>query len=157
MGGKTAKLIISILICQVAGALGYFFATGNIKNWYQFLEKPIFNPPDWIFALTWIALYTIMGISVFLIWKREQKDICAHSALKLFWIHLFFNVVWSIIFFGLHSPGGALVDIIILWILILILLVKFFRINQWASYLLVPYFFWISFVTLLNFSIWYLN
>ena len=143
--------IISLALPQIAGLIGSFFTISAIPTWYAVLEKPGFSPPNWIFGPVWILLYILMGVSVYLIWQKDK------SATWLFWIHLFFNAIWSIIFFGLQNPGLALVNIIIIWLLIIVLIIKFWKINKWASYLLFPYLFWVSFASLLNYYIWYLN
>lgn len=152
------KLLISLLLPQLAGFLGSFFTRPAISNWYTFLEKPSFSPPNWVFAPAWITLYFLMGISIYLIWTSSSKEkIESKKIFVLFWVHLLVNALWSLVFFGLKSPAGALVNIIILWVLIIILIIKFWRINKWASYLLIPYFFWVTFASILNYSIWFLN
>jgi tryptophan-rich sensory protein len=153
------KLIISLSLPLLSGFLGSFFTSSEISGWYGTLIKPSFNPPSWIFGPMWTLLYILMGISVYLIWSHRsfwhKKEI--KMAVCLFWIHLFFNGIWSIIFFRWHQIGLAMFDIMIIWIFIIILIFKFWKINRLASYLLVPYFLWVSFASILNFSIWYLN
>ncbi len=151
------RLIIALLLPQLAGILGSFFTASAIPTWYAALEKPFFSPPNWIFAPAWITLYALMGISAYLIWQKVGENKAAKSALWLFWLHLFFNAIWSIIFFGLRNPGLAFVDIVIIWLLIIVLIVKFWRINRWAAYLLIPYLLWVGFASALNYFIWYLN
>ncbi|MFH1611920.1 MAG: TspO/MBR family protein [bacterium] len=153
------RLVISLILPQLAGLVGSFFTASAISEWYAGLVKPGFGPPNWIFGPVWITLYILMGVSVYLVWSlsdRENKD-KSKSALNLFWIHLFFNAIWSPIFFGLKNPGLALISIIIIWILIIALIFKFYKISKLSAYLLVPYFAWVSFATLLNYFIWYLN
>lgn len=147
---KWFRLILLIILCQSAGIIGSFFTVSSVKNWYVYLNKPSFSPPNWLFAPAWFTLYTLMGIALYLVWKNKP-------AVRLFLIHLFFNAIWSIIFFGLQNPLVALLDIILLWSMIIMMIVKFWKINKVASYLLIPYFFWVSFATLLNFSVWRLN
>lgn len=152
------KLLISLLLPQLAGFLGSFFTRPAISSWYTFLKKPSFSPPNWVFGPAWITLYFLMGISIYLIWTSSSKEKTESKKIfVLFWIHLLVNALWSLVFFGLKSPAGALVNIIILWVLIIILIIKFWRINKWASYLLIPYFFWVTFASILNYSIWFLN
>ncbi len=151
------KLIIALIMPQLAGFIGSFFTISAIPTWYASIQKPSFNPPNWIFGPVWTILYILMGISVYLVWNKASKKSTASSVVILFWIHLFFNALWSIIFFGIPSPGGALIVILILWILILALILKFWKISKWASYLLIPYFLWVSFASVLNYYIWYLN
>lgn len=146
------KLIFSIFLCELAGIIGGLFTSQAIPTWYADLEKPFFNPPSWIFGPVWIVLYALMGISIYLIWKKTTK-----GPFVLFWIHLFFNATWSIVFFGLKNPGLAFLNILIIWILILVLMIKFWKINKYSTYLLIPYFLWVSFASILNYFIWYLN
>ncbi|MBU1179964.1 tryptophan-rich sensory protein [Patescibacteria group bacterium] len=154
------RLIISFALPQLAGLAGSIFTGPAIATWYSFLEKPSFSPPNWLFGPVWITLYLLMGISVYLIWQRTDKGRQAKSAkesVRIFWIHLVFNALWSLMFFGLKSPAFGLVVIIILWLLIVVLMTKFWKINKYAAYLLAPYFVWVSFASVLNFFLWYLN
>ena len=160
---KILFLIISIIIAQLAGAIGSVFTAPNIQNWYVFLEKPFFSPPDWLFAPAWISLYTLMGIAAFLVWSSCVKTAEGQTKKKIkvalgFYIaQLVLNAFWSIAFFGWQSPLAGLLVIIPLWFLILLTLIKFWQINKTAGLLFVPYLLWVSFATLLNFSIWQLN
>ncbi|MBL7155079.1 MAG: tryptophan-rich sensory protein [Candidatus Portnoybacteria bacterium] len=151
------RLIISLALPQLAGLVGSVFTSSAIPTWYAGLQKPSFSPPNWLFGPVWILLYILMGISVYLIWQRVEENKKAKGALWLFWIHLFFNAIWSVIFFGLHNPGLAFINIIIIWLLIIALMVKSWPINKWSAYLLIPYFIWVSFASVLNYFIWYLN
>lgn len=151
------KLIVSLVIPQLVGGFGVFFMGDSVSTWYQTLEKPFFNPPSWVFGPVWLILYLLMGISAYLIWRKigENKD--AKKAMNIYWVHLLLNASWTPIFFGLHNIGLAFMNIIILWILILILIIKFWKISKTASYLLIPYIAWVTIATVLNASIWYLN
>ncbi|MFH1325934.1 MAG: TspO/MBR family protein [Candidatus Falkowbacteria bacterium] len=151
------RLIISLILPQLAGLVGSLFTTPAIPTWYAGLAKPEFSPPNWIFGPVWFLLYILMGVSIYLIWQKIEKNKKAKQAMLLFWIHLFFNAVWSIIFFGLQNPGLAFVNIIIIWLLIIILMIKFWKISKLAAYLLIPYLLWVSFASALNYFIWYLN
>jgi len=151
------RLIISLALPQLAGIIGSFFTTPAISTWYATLQRPSFSPPNWIFGPVWIILYILMGISVYLIWQQIEKNKTAKGALWLFWVHLVFNASWSIIFFGLQNPGLAFINIIIIWLLIIALMIKFWKINRWATYLLIPYLLWVGFASVLNYFIWYLN
>jgi len=156
------KLFISIVLCEGAGIIGSIFTFSAIPAWYQTLNKPVFSPPNSVFGPVWTTLYFLMGISVYLIWaslgqtEKDRRKV-AKNALLFFWIHLLFNVSWSVAFFGLRSPFFGLINIVILWVLIAIVLYKFWRINKWAGALLLPYLAWVSFATILNLSIWLLN
>ena len=149
-------LLISILIVFSFGFIGSFFTTSSITNWYAFINKPLFSPPNWIFAPVWTLLYILMGISAFLIWKKRD-NLKTKQALIFYGIQLILNALWSIIFFGMHNPGLAFLEIIILWLFILITLIKFYKINKTAGILFIPYLLWVSFASILNYAIWMLN
>lgn len=149
------KLTFAILICQAAGIVGSVFTAPAIAGWYAGLEKPVFNPPDWIFGPVWIILYLLMGIALYLILidKKKNKSV----ALWLFGIQLALNSMWSIIFFGLQRPFYALIELIILWIAVVLTIWQFWKINVKAAALLLPYIAWSTFAMILNYSIWQLN
>lgn len=151
------KLVIAIAVSELAGIIGSFFTVSAIPTWYAGLVKPALNPPSWVFGPVWTTLYALMGVAAFLVWRMgwEKKDV--RAALGVFGVQLFLNAVWSIIFFGLHSPGWALVDIAALWLAIIWTMVVFYKISKPAAYLLVPYFLWVSFASYLNYSIWISN
>lgn len=152
---RMTKLITSIAICLFAGVLGSVFTTPAIPGWYATLIKPSFAPPNWLFAPVWTTLFIMMGISLFLIWQKE--DVKVKNALYIFGAQLIFNVLWSAAFFGLRSPLAGLIEICILWILILLTIMKFMEISRTAGLLLIPYIFWVSFAAVINFFIWRLN
>lgn len=151
------KLILSVLICLSAGFIGSIFTTPSIPSWYATLDKPSFNPPNWLFAPVWTTLFILMGIAVFLIWRKGLKKKEVKNALLIFLFQLIFNTLWSFLFFKFHSPFWALVDIAVLWVLILLSLVKFWKINKAAGMLLIPYLLWVSFASILNYFIYKLN
>ena len=139
-------------------------------NWYDMLYKPALNPPDWVFSPAWTILYVLMGIAAFLIWKEYSKLTLSEVegsvssgrkrtriALAIFGLQLFLNAIWSVIFFGLRSPGWAFVDIIALWLAIICTIIVFYKISRPAAWLLLPYILWVSFASYLNYSIWILN
>ena len=152
---STLSLILSIGICLAAGAIGSIFTTPNIASWYQFLNKPSWNPPSSWFGPVWTLLFILMGVSVYYI--RQSKSKLKKSALWFFYVHLLANILWSVLFFGLQQPGLALAEIVFLWFFILIIIVKFWPINKLAASLLIPYLLWVSFASFLNFTIWKLN
>jgi benzodiazapine receptor len=125
--------------------------------WYSTLSKPFFTPPSWLFGPAWTVLYILMAISAFLVWKKGFEKKQVKSALKLFAIQLVLNLSWSPVFFGAHNPLLALVIIVVMWIFILKTILAFGKIDKIASYLLYPYIAWVSFASILNFSIWILN
>lgn len=148
---KYLKLILAVIICEGAGLIGSVFVVNSVSTWYPLLNKPFFNPPSWIFAPVWTILYFMMGISLYLAWRKKNTD------LKWFWTQLFLNSLWSIIFFGLKSPLLAFIIIVLLWVSIFFTIKTFIKINKAASYLLLPYIIWVSFAMLLNLSIVILN
>jgi tryptophan-rich sensory protein len=154
---KLSRLITAILVCEGIGLISTPFTISAIQNWYRYLNKPSFSPPNWVFGPVWTVLYFMMGVSAYLIWVKGLKNKKVKVALIYFLIQLFLNFIWSILFFGLRSPLLALIDIIILWSMIVLTIRKFITISKPASYLLVPYLTWVSFATLLNFSITVLN
>lgn len=139
----------------MAGAIGSFFTIQAIPTWYALLNKPSFSPPNWIFAPVWLALYLMMGISLYINWTSKKK--MAKSNVRLFFIHLFFNFIWTPVFFGAKNLGLALVIIVVIWILIVEMIRRFWSVNKAASLILIPYLLWVSFATLLNFTLWRIN
>ncbi|MFA6106668.1 MAG: TspO/MBR family protein [Patescibacteria group bacterium] len=151
------KLVIAVGVSQMAGVIGALFTTPSIDGWYAGIVKPAFNPPAWIFGPVWTTLFALMGIAALLVWKKglERRDV--KIALGVFIGQLALNTLWSIIFFGLHSPGGALIEIIFLWLAILATIIAFAKISRPAMWLLLPYILWVSFAGYLNYAIWALN
>jgi len=149
-------LLVAVLISELAGVIGSVFTFPSVSGWYQTLQKPALNPPGWIFGPVWTGLFLLMGIAVFLVWRRTRTK-GRRVALFAFGIQLALNVCWSIIFFGLHQPGWSLVEIVVLWIAILCTTVLFYRQSKPAAILFLPYLLWVTFATYLNFEIWSLN
>lgn len=145
------KLIISLLLPQLAGLVGSLFTFSAIPTWYATLNKPSFSPPNWIFGPVWTTLYILMGISLYLVWSKGKRGVA------LFKFQLVINALWSILFFGLRSPILGLITIIILWTMILALIKIFWKIDKTASVLLWPYLAWVSFASVLNLAILLLN
>ncbi len=151
------KFIASILFSLGAGVLGSFFTASSVSTWYKTIEKPFFNPPSWVFSPVWTILFIMMGVALYLVWKKGLKEKKVKIAFGIFWVQLVLNVLWSVFFFGLQSPLYALVDIVFLWFAIFITIVWFSRVSKKATYLLIPYLLWVSFAAVLNFAIFYLN
>ncbi|OGL73321.1 TspO protein [Candidatus Uhrbacteria bacterium RIFCSPHIGHO2_02_FULL_60_10] len=151
------KLIIAIAVSEGAGLIGSVFTVPAVPNWYATLSKPAFAPPNWIFGPVWTTLFALMGGAAFLIWKRglDRKEV--KIALGLFIGQLALNAIWSLVFFGLRNPGGAFIELVLLWLAILATIVAFARISKLAAWLLAPYVLWVSFAGYLNFAIWTLN
>ncbi|NIM02812.1 tryptophan-rich sensory protein [bacterium] len=152
-----SRLIVSILVCQLAGVVGSAFTRPAISSWYATLRKPTFTPPNWLFGPVWISLFLLMGISAYLIWSKGLQNRKVIIALSIFGIQLVLNMLWSFLFFKLQSPVYAFIEILILWFAILFTIIYFFKISRAASFLLFPYIFWVSFAVILNSYIWKLN
>lgn len=152
---KPFPLIISILVAQAAGLIGSFFTMASVEGWYATLTLPAVAPPSWVFAPVWITLYALMGIAAYLVW--QQRTAGSRPALIVYGIHLVFNALWSVIFFGLQRPGLAFAEILILLVLIVLTTALFWRINRRAGALMLPYIAWVSFAAYLNYAIWMLN
>ncbi|HEU0051349.1 MAG TPA: TspO/MBR family protein [Patescibacteria group bacterium] len=152
-----AKFIITIAGSEFAGVVGVLFTTPSIAGWYAKLVKPEFAPPNWIFGPVWTVLFAFMGLAAFLIWRKGIDHKGVKIALSIFIGQLILNTLWSIIFFGLHSPGGAFIEIVFLWFAILAAIIAFAKISRPAAWLLAPYILWVSFASYLNFAIWKLN
>jgi benzodiazapine receptor len=155
--GQIVKLLVSILIVLLAGFIGSIFTSPSIPTWYASLQKPAFNPPNWLFAPAWTILYVLMGISAYLIWDKGFKKKGVRIALIVFAVQLVLNSLWSVLFFGLHSPLYAFIEIIFLWIAILFTILKFYKISKTAAYLLIPYICWVTFASVLNYYVLILN
>jgi translocator protein len=151
------KLVASIIIPQAIGGIGALLTMPSIEAWYAGLNKPSFNPPNWIFGPVWTVLFLMMGIALFLVWKNGLSGKEAKTAVAVFGIQLFLNLSWSFLFFFLHLPLAAFIEIIILWTAIGATLALFTRLSRTAGLLLVPYFLWVSFAAVLNFFLWWLN
>ena len=146
-------LAVWLVLCFGAAVFGAQFMPGE---WYAGLKKPSWNPPGWIFAPVWIALYILMAVAAWLTWKRGGF-VGQRPALLLFLLQLFFNALWSWLFFGRHQPALAFVDILLLWLCLLATTVAFWKVRVVAGLLLVPYLLWVSFAAALNFALWRLN
>lgn len=150
---KVLPLILSVGVCFLAAGLGSVFTTSAIGTWYATLQKPIFNPPNWIFGPVWTLLYLMMGISLYTAWNTKTHTKDRRQGLSFFFVQLALNVLWSILFFGLKSPATALIGVIVLWFAIYLTIGKFLQVSKLAGWLLIPYLAWVSFATVLNLSI----
>jgi translocator protein len=149
-------LVVFIAVCLGAGSLGAIATTPEIDGWYRTLVQTHWNPPASVFGPVWTTLYVLMGIAAWLVWKPAGFQAAA-MPLTLFGGQLVLNVAWSWIFFGMHQPGWAFVEIVILWLAIAATTWAFFRRSPLAGWLMVPYLAWVSFAAVLNFTIWRLN
>ena len=151
------KLVISIIACQFAGFIGSLFTRASIPTWYATLKKPVFTPPNWLFAPAWIILFILMGVSAFLVWHHGLNERRVRIALGVFIVQLVFNMLWSMAFFGLRSPLFGLIVIVVLWVAILLTILNFLKVSIVAGVLLIPYILWVTFAAVLNVSIFALN
>jgi len=188
------KFFASIIICELAGVIGSFFTVSQINGWYKNLNKPGFNPPNWIFGPVWTIIFVLMGISLYLVWSKKwhPKNKSIHEKTKMrnqvsisripvvqailvarqkfssgswqklnivliFTAQLVLNILWSIIFFGMHSAGLAFFELLMLWFAIIFTSVNFYRVSKIAALLLLPYILWVSFAAVLNLAIFLLN
>lgn len=151
------KLLASLTVVLAAGGIGSLATTRAIPTWYRDLAKPSFNPPDWLFGPAWTTLYLLMAVAAFLVWKQGLGATGVKLALAAFLVQLILNALWSVLFFGLRSPLGGLVDIIVLWLAILANIILFFRVSVPAGILLLPYIAWVTFAAVLNAAILRLN
>jgi translocator protein len=153
---QVAGLLAWIAICFAAAGLGGLVTAPHIPDWYAQLAKPAWTPPSWVFGPVWSCLYLMMAISAWLVW-RQNGLAAARLPIGLFALQLALNSAWSVLFFGLHRPGAAFLDILLLWIAIAATVSAFGRWSRWASLLLVPYLTWVSFAAMLNLAIWRMN
>jgi len=153
------KLVICLLIPQLAGLLGSIANFTSLDSWYISLVKPSFNPPSWVFRPVWTFLFLLMGLSLYLVWQKKgsfhKKQ--WNLTIKIFSVQLGLNILWSYLFFFFHNPLAGFLEIILLWIFILLNIIYFYKLNKTAGLLLVPYLLWVSFATFLNFNLWILN
>jgi len=154
---NTIKLVISVALPLAVGGLSGFATARGVSTWYPSLVKPSFNPPAWVFGPAWTVLYIMMGVAAFLVWRQGLDAEGVKIALTVFAIQLVLNGLWSILFFGLQTPGWALAEIVLLWMAIGITTLLFWRVVPSAGVLLLPYWMWVSFATVLNASLWWLN
>ena len=149
-------LIVFVIVCFVAAGVGGMVTAPNIPSWYAGLTKPSWNPPNWVFGPVWSALYQGMAVAAWLVW-RQGGWAGAARPLTVFGTQLILNVLWSCLFFGLHRPGLAFVEVLALWALIQWTLVLFWQRSRTAGALFFPYLAWVTFASVLNFMVWRLN
>lgn len=157
MKKKTVYIAISMTVCLLIGILASFATQSSVNDWYQTLNKPSFNPPNWIFGPVWGVLYILMGVAAGIVWAKGIYHLWVKTALYHFAFQLLFNALWSIVFFGFQSPFWALIVILTLLILIFLTIRWFKVVSKTAAVLMVPYFLWVCFATVLNYKIWEMN
>jgi len=153
---KIIKLILCISLTLSIGAITGIATSSGVNNWYVTLNKPVFNPPNYLFGPVWALLYLFMGVSFYLILQSENS-IFKRRAIIIFFTQLFLNFCWSFLFFKFQLVGVALIEIVFIWASIIMMIFIFYKINKTASCLQIPYFLWVSFASILNGSIWILN
>ena len=153
---NSASFLILVGICLGVSALGSWITQASVNDWYQTLKKPLLNPPNWLFAPTWITLYVMMAVAAWRVWIRSRSR-ARRTAMLAFAIQLTLNLTWSFLFFGAKSPGLAAIEIFALWIAIIASLIIFWRIDRLAGWLMCPYLLWVTFASYLNISIFSLN
>ena len=157
MKRKLTYILIGIIICSTIGFLSSVVTQSSVNGWYLTLNKPSFNPPNWVFAPVWSALYIMMGISAGWVWAKGFHHKWVKTGLYHFGFQLLLNGLWSIVFFGLQQPFYGLLVIMAL-LVVLSLTIKWFNVvSKFAAILLIPYLLWVCFATALNYKIWELN
>jgi tryptophan-rich sensory protein len=154
---NSIALAIWIIIAELAGILGSIFTFSAIPSWYATLVKPSLNPPSFVFGPVWTILYALMGVAAFLVWSKGWHRPEVKKALAVFGLQLILNALWSIIFFGMHSITGGLIEIAVLWAAIVWTIILFYKISRPAAYLLVPYLAWVTFASYLTYTLYRLN
>lgn len=157
MKRKLTKIAIAVVICLLIGFLSSFATQSSVNDWYLNLNKPSFNPPNWLFAPVWSVLYILIGVAAGIVWGKGFHHVWVKTALYHFGFQLLLNALWSIIFFGLKNPLAALFVILILLVMIILTIRWFNVVSKKAAMLMVPYLLWVSFAMILNFKIWELN
>ncbi|ADE16093.1 TspO/MBR family protein [Nitrosococcus halophilus Nc 4] len=150
---SVAVLVLFLVAAFGAAAFGALFPPGS---WYEQLVKPPWTPPNWVFAPVWTLLYVLMGVSGWLVWRRAGFS-AAPAAFSAFALQLVLNGTWSWLFFGLHRPGIAFGEILLLWMAILVTIFLFWKKTWLAGAILLPYLVWVSFAAVLNWKLWQLN
>ena len=154
---KPLAFIISIAITLSIGALGGWATAQSVKTWYPTLNKPSFNPPNWLFGPVWTSLYILIGIAAYLVWMKRDQIAHVPRTVAIYFIQLILNLGWSFIFFYLHEIGFALAEILMLLAVIILNAVLFYRIDKWAGLIFIPYILWVSFAAFLNYNLFILN
>ncbi len=145
-----------VALCAAVSVIGGAVTATSVDTWYQALEKPAFNPPDWLFPVVWTALYIMIAVAGWRVWRSAPLDV-TRRALAVFAVQLALNLAWSFVFFGFQSIGLALVEIVVLWLAIAANTILFWRLDRWAGALLVPYLVWVAYAAVLNAALWLLN
>lgn len=158
MNQKITRVLMVVATCLCIGYFSGLITRESITTWYPTLIKPSFNPPNWVFAPVWTTLYILMGVAAGIVWNKIDADrINVRKGLQFFAVQLGLNFLWSYLFFGLHNPLIALVELLLLWLMIYETYAVFKKVDKKAAYLLLPYLAWVSFAGVLNAAIFWLN
>lgn len=154
---STISFVLALLLPLLIGFLGSLATNAGLESWYPTLQKPPWNPPAWLFGPVWTTLFLLMGLASWRIWRIGWDSAEVRSALLFFGLQLIFNVGWSLFFFTFQRLDLALLEILVLWSLILVTVLRFFALDRLAGWLLLPYLLWTSFAAFLNGTLWWLN
>ena len=153
MNNKYLSLVLILLVTFVASGIGGFVTSSFKEPWYSEIILPSFNPPSWVFGPVWTTLYIFMSFAAWSAWKKTSDK----KILQIYFTHLFFNSIWSVIFFGFHQIFIALIDLVIILIFIIWLMKIYYQVNKISFLLMTPYLLWSSYALILNGTIFYLN
>ena len=153
MNNKYLSLGLILLVTFAASGIGGFVTSSFKEPWYSEIILPTFNPPSWVFSPVWTALYILMSVAIWIVWRKTSDK----KILKLYFVHLFFNAIWSVIFFGFHQIFIALIDLGIILVFIIWLMKIYYQINKISFLLMMPYLLWSTYALVLNATIFYLN
>ena len=152
-----AGLLVALVATFAAAGLGSAFTSRSVSDWYAALARPAWTPPGWVFGPVWTALYVLMAVAAWLVWRQAGDWAGARAALGLYVVQLVLNAAWPGLFFGLRMPGAAFAELVVLWAAILATLVAFRRLSPTAGALMAPYLAWCTFAAALNLAIWRMN
>lgn len=150
------SLALFVLLAFTVAAIGGYATAGSVNTWYGTLHKPAWNPPNWIFGPVWTTLYFLMAVAAWRVWHRISGA-NSRRTFQLYGAQLALNALWSILFFGLHQPGWALLEVVIFWSVLVTLQFRFRAADRVAGWLWAPYVLWVTFATALNAAVWWLN
>ena len=150
-------LVLFIVAAFATSAIGGLATASSVTTWYPTLNKPSWNPPAWVFGPVWTLLYIAMSVAAWRVWLVRATAADVGGTLRLWFAQLLLNALWSVLFFGLRSPGAAVIEIVPLWALLVALQFRLARTDRVAALLWAPYLAWVSFAAFLNFTVWRLN
>ena len=149
--------LVSIAVALGVGAIGGFATASSVTTWYAGLNKPLFNPPNAVFAPVWTALYLLMALAAWRVWRSAPAGRPRRTALAIYAVQLALNLAWSLIFFGLRQPALALAEVAVLLRAVIACTAAFWRLDRAAGLMMAPYAAWVAFASVLTFEIWRLN